>query len=499
MSSILKKLAGQTALYGVSSILGRLLNYLLVPIHTTIFASAQLGVVTNLYAYVAFMNVLYTYGMETAFFRFNKQLGPKAYHTAAGALLVSSTLFSGLLLLLSQPVATALGYADQQHIIIWLAVIIWIDGIVAIPFAQLRHLNKAKRFVVFRMAAIVGIVLLNVVFLLFFPAAAKGTYGTALQSLVQPLYNEQLGVGYIFLANLIGNSVLVLCFARQLLGIRLGQIEWGQLKTMLVYALPILLTGLAGMVNENIDKLLFTALLPANFYEGHTPISALGVYGSTAKLGVFMLLAIQAFRYAGEPFFFAQAENKQAPALFAKVLRYFYLSGMVLFVGVSLNVELIAQLFLRQAVFREALYIVPLLLYAKLLFGVYINISIWYKLQNKTIYGTYITLAGAAITLVANVGLVPLFGYTGAAVAGILCFAAMVWLCYHYGQKYFPVPYRWLPLAGHTLVAVGVVAVMYQVTLPNFWANVALQLLVTAIYLLSVFLYEKKKLNARSQ
>jgi len=495
MSNILKKLAGQTALYGISSILGRLLNYLLVPLHTDNFSAPDLGIVTNLYAYVAFMNVLYTYGMETAFFRFTKELGPKAYHSAASALLVSSTVFSGLLLLFSQPTAAALGYPDQQHIIIWLALIIWIDGVVAIPFAWLRQQNKAKRFVVCRMAAIVGIVLLNVVFLWFFPAAVAGNYGSAIQAMVQAIYNKDLGVGYIFLANLIGNGVLVLLFARQLVGINFKKVEWGHLTTMLVYALPILLTGLAGMVNENIDKLLFTGLLPEGFYQGHTSISALGVYGSTAKLGVFMLLATQAFRYAGEPFFFAQAENKEAPELFARVMHYFYISGIVLFVGVSVNVELIGEVFLRQAVFREALYIVPILLYAKLLFGVYVNISIWFKLKNKTLYGTYITVVGAVITVAANMVLVPLFGYTGAATAGIACFGVMVWLCYYYGQKHFPVPYRWLPLAGHTLLAVALVAGMFQIKIEVPWADAALNILVTLIYLLSVFMYEKRKAN----
>lgn len=490
--SILKKLAGQTAIYGVSSILGRLLNFLLLPIHTAVFAPAQMGVVTDLYASVTFLNVLYTYGMETAFFRHVGQFGNKSFSTATTSVLISSTVFSAALWLLQDPYAGYFGYEDKGWLVACLAVIVWIDAILAIPFARLRQQNHARRFAIYRIISIVAMVGFNSFFLLLCKPVAEGELLPALQDSLGSLYDPEVGVGYVFLSNLLGNLILLVVSLPMWKGFR-WEIDRTIWKQMMLYALPILLTGLAGMANENLDKLLFKTLLPDGFYDNLSAQQALGIYGANFKLSVFMMLAIQAFRYAGEPFFFNQAEQKDAPELFAKILHYFYLTGLLLFVGVSLNLPLIADIFLRQQVYHGALYVVPWLLFAKLLFGVYINISIWYKLKNKTIMGTYITVAGMAMTVVGDIVLIPIFGFMGAAIANLACYGLMVLLCYRIGRKYFPVPYRFAPLLVHTLIAVAFVALgMY---LPDLgpWSYV-LNISISLAYLAFVVLTVRKNL-----
>lgn len=490
--SILKKLAGQTAIYGVSSILGRLLNFLLLPLHTTVFAPGQMGVVTDLYASVTFLNVLYTYGMETAFFRHVGQFGNKSFSTATTSILLSSTVFSAVIWIFQDDYAGYFGYDDKGWLVACLAVVVWIDSILAIPFARLRQENQARRFAIYRIISIVAMVGLNAFFLLFCKSIAEGEFLPSLQGSIGLIYNPEIGVGYVFLSNLLGNVILLLVSIPIWKGYR-PQMDWTMWKQMLYYSLPILLTGLAGMANENLDKLLFKNLLPENFYEGINPQQALGIYGSNFKLSVFMMLAIQAFRYAGEPFFFNQAEQKDAPELFARILHYFYLSGLLLFVGVSVNLPFIASLFLRQNAYLGGLNVVPWLLFAKLLFGVYVNISIWYKLKNKTIMGTYITVAGMLVTIVGDILLIPRFGFMGAAIANLACYALMVLLCYWTGRKHFPVPYRFGPLFVHTLIAVGVVAL--SMTLPDMGLfSIAINLLISAAYLAFLYITVRKNL-----
>lgn len=491
--SVLKKLAGQTAIYGVSSILGRLLNFVLLPLHTYVFMPEAMGVVTDLYASVAFLNVLYTYGMETAFFRHVGDHGKKTFETAASSLLLSSTAFSLLLWLVKDSYAAWFGYPEQGLYIGWLALIVWIDAILALPFARLRQQNQARRFATYRIISIVAMVFFNAFFLLLCKPVAEGNLLPGLQTSLGRLYSPEIGVGYIFLSNLLGNGLLLLVSLPAWRGFRLA-IDPAIWKKMMLYALPILLTGIAGIANENLDKILFKTLLPDDFYAAYNAQGALGVYGATFKLSVFMMLAIQAFRYAGEPFFFNQAKSKDAPELFAKVLHYFYLTGLILFVGVSINLDLLAQLFLRQKIYHDALYVVPWLLYAKLLFGVYVNLSIWYKLKNKTIYGTYITVAGMAITVLGDVLLIPRLGFMGAAIANLACYALMVFLCYQLGKRYFSVPYRFAPLLVHTLAAV---LLIYLVSLLPAWGMVidtTLHLLIALGYVGMLYLTERKNL-----
>jgi O-antigen/teichoic acid export membrane protein len=255
---------------------------------------------------------------------------------------------------------------------------------------------------------------------------------------------------------------------------------------------------MAGIASERIDNLILRDWLPEGFYEHLNSTEAMGVYAQTVKLSVLMLLAIQAFRYAGEPFFFSQAENKNSPELFAKVMHYFVLLSLVIFIGVSVNIDLIAEIFLRNPAYRIALYLVPFLLFGKLLWGIYVNLSIWFKLTDKTIYGTYFSVFGAVITIVMNLVLIPIIGYDGSAIAMICGYSTMCLLCYIYGKKYFPIPYKFTPLLIHTSFAAVIVYISYHLTLEDYYLDNLLNITITLAYILIIWFLEKKKLKAES-
>lgn len=493
MVNPLKKLAGQTALYGGSTILGRILTYVLVPFHTGIFKdSAQYGEITELYTYVAFFNILYTFGMETAFFRFVSQSTTQSrihtYWTACTAVLLISTISSGLLIANADAIAYALEYPGIGYIIQWLAIILWVDAVVAIPFARLRIENRPLRFAVTKISAISLTVFLNFLFLLWLPRLDLP------YSWLDWFYKSDVSVGYVFLANLIGNAIIPFLLWSYLKDIRF-HLHWKTFQPMLWYAFPIFIMGLGGMVNENIEKLLLNDLLPTNYYPDTTPQQALGAYGACFKLTVFMTLAIQAFRYAGEPFFFSNAQDKDSPVLFAQVMHYFNVFSILILVGVSINVDMLGALFLRNEAYWSALYVVPFLLFAKFLAGVYMNLSIWFKLSDKTYFGTIISVIGATITLSGNLLLIPVLGYMGSALASIACYLVMCLVCYHYGKKYYPIPYNFTPTFWYLGAAVLVVYGSFTIELESKLLENTVNISIALIFATVVFLLEKNQLQ----
>lgn len=495
--SQLKSLASQTAVYGVSSILGRVLNYFLVFLHTAMFVPEEMGQVTDLYAFVAFFMVTYTFGMETTFFRFTtKNKSVDYYHYAGTVVLGISLLFTSVILLNNQVLANAAGYTASSSFISWLAIIVFIDAVTSIPFAKLRIENKARQFAVTKIVSIFLNIGLQLFFILLLPAIAKGEVLPSLQQLAIQLYNPNLGVGYIFLANLISTIVLIPMLWKQIVSFRI-RINWTAMKPMLKYAAPIFITGLAGMGIEQLDKIMIPRLLNDNFYANMTSLGALGVYGQTLKLSIFISLAIQAFRYAAEPFFFSNAAEKNSPDLFARVLHYFVLACLAMFVAVSVNVDLLAEIFLRNPAYRIALYIVPIALFSKLLWGVYVNMSIWFKLTDQTIFGTYFNLIGAGVIIVGNLLLIPVLGFMGSLISMALCYVVMCVLCYYYGNKYFPIPYKFVPLLWHSIAAVGLVFFTFHFNLDNRLLDIGLNLAITVIYLVVLWQLEKKKLMAK--
>ena len=436
-----KRLLGQTAIYGLSSIVGRLLNYLLVPLYTRVFLPEEYGVVTELYAYVVFLLVLLTYGMETAFFRFadNKNYTRGlVFSTAMLPLITTSLLFIGIVLLFSGNIASGIGYEANAEYIRWFAIIVGLDALTAVPFAYLRQQNKALKFAVIKLINIGS----NIGFNLFFILLCPYLFQQNPHSIVSYIYNPEIGVGYIFISNLIASVLTAFLLAKEFLEIRF-KISKQLLKELFVYALPLLVVGFAGSINEVIDRVLlkYLTVVPENATNSADYIMAqIGIYGANYKVSIFMTLFIQTFRYAAEPFFFKRAEDKNAPTLYADVMKYFLILCFFIFLGITLFIDVVKYFIGSE--YYEGLHIVPVLLLANLFLGVIFNLSIWYKLANKTGIGAYISLIGAAITLVFNFLLIPYFGYTGSAYATLLCYASMAIISYFWGKKYYDIPYN---------------------------------------------------------
>ena len=496
--SQLRSLAGQTAIYGVSSILGRVLNYALVPLHTYVFMREEMGQVAYLYAYVAFFLITYTFGMETTFFRFTtKEKDDNYYHYTGSVVLVISAFFTFLLLFANQSIAQIIGYPDSGLFIKWLAIILFLDAITAIPFAKLRIENKAKVFALAKMMAITVNVVLQLIFLILLPKIADREIFQFAEPIVTNYFDAEFGIGYIFLSNLISSLIIVPLLWKQISQFRF-RFDFEIFKSMMKYAIPIFITGLAGIGIEQIDKILIEHVLPANFYSSMNSAQALGVYSQTLKLSIFMSLAIQAFRYAGEPFFFSQAESENSPQLFSRIMHYFVLFCIIIFVVISTNVDLIGLIFLRNPEYRVALYLVPLLLFGKLLWGIYVNLSIWFKLTDKTIYGTYFNLVGAGVTILCNLALLPIIGLDGSAIAMIISYLVMCLMCFYIGRKHFPIPYNFMPILGYLTSAVLIVYISFEIQFNNLRIDSLFNFGIAFAYTLAVFLIEKKNLKTKS-
>ncbi len=491
--SALKKLASETALYGISTILGRSINFLLVFVHTAAFLPDELGINVKMYSYAAVANILYTYGMETAFFRFAAEDKQKYYNIIQSALLVSSTFFSGMLILLASPVMKGLGYPHQEIYLIWLAVIIWIDSVTAIPFARLRVEKRGKKFVIAKICNILINVGLNIFFLLGLKKIAEGDYWQVMQPLAQSLYRSSIGVGYIFLANLMANATFFFFLRKEFFDFQ-WQFDWAIFKEVFIYSFPILLMGLAGMVNQVFDRMLLEAYLPTNFYRNLNAQEALGVYGNAYKLSIFMALSTQAFRYAAEPFFLSKTTDKNSPATMAQATKWFTIVCVFIWLGVCLNLDWLKMLFLRRAIYWQGVVVVPILLLANLFLGIYYNISVWFKLNKQTQYGTYITLVGLFITVALNILLIPRLGYMGCAYAFLASCFSMTALCYYWGQKFYPIPYPTKQISLYIISAGLLIYGSMQFAITNLWLSIPYHNLLLLLYTLGVVVAERETL-----
>jgi O-antigen/teichoic acid export membrane protein len=498
--SNLKKLASDTAIYGISSIGGRLLNVLLVPFYTAVFAPGEYGIVGELYAYVAFLNVIYTYGLETAYFRYasrHKEDQHKIYNSAFTSILISSFLFSGILCLLATPIVEFLEFPGRERYVYWFSAILSIDAIMAIPFAELRLQNRPIRFAVAKLGNILLNVGLNIFFLLVLRDIFKGEYLAALQPLLAPFYRPEWGVDYVFLANLVANGALLFILWDYVFTVklRLHKFYW---QSMLVYAYPLMFMGLAGVTNQMLSVPMLKKLLPESFYPDISNQAAVGIYVGCYKLSIFMNLTIQAFRYASEPFFFSQASSRNSPELFSKVMYYFVIACCLIFFGVTVNVNWIAPIILRDPAYLTGLEIVPVLLLAYMFMGIYSNLSIWFKLTDRTQFGTWFTGSGALLTVILNIILIPLLGYMGAALTSLVVYFYMAAICYIYGQKHYPIPYKLKGAAGYiigaSLLAYAILSIPFESEAIATASHIGITLLVFA----GVFFYEKKNFAVKA-
>lgn len=443
--NLIRKLASQTVIYGLSSIVGRFLNYLLVPLYTYTFVAADYGVVSEFYAYAGFFAVLLTLGLETGYFRFRNRDGAfsaGAYPAALGFLLLANLVFGIAVILFRQPLADLLRYPDHSEYVVWFGLILALDAISALPFARLRAEERAWRFAGIKMTEILLAIGLNLLFILGLPKIVS----LWPDSPVARLYDPSIGIGYIFLANLIASGCKLLLLAPQFVGFRF-KAGLPVIKPMLTYSLPMVIIGFAGMINEMLDRAILKYLLP---YDLQTNLKMLGIYGACYKLSILMTLFVQAFRYAGEPFFFAYSGRADAKKAYALVMRYFVIFCVFIFLLVTLFLD-VFQYFIGEE-YREGLGIVPILLMANLFLGIYVNLSIWYKLTDRTLMGAWVSIFGAMLTVGLNFWLIPVLGYEGSAWATLACYLSMTLVSWLLGRHYYPVPYPVMRITAYLVL-----------------------------------------------
>ena len=440
----LKKLLSDSVVYGLSSIVGRFLNYLLVPVYTYHISAASggYGVVTNVYAYTALLLVILTFGMETTFFYYANREGAdrrRVFSTALGAVAAVAALFVALVMVFIGPISSAMGYADHPEYLQVMACVVALDAVQAILFARLRQEGKAWKFFGLK----TGFIVLSVLLTLFVFLVAPQWQHMAWMG----WYNEANQVGYIFNINLICTAVVTLGFAKELKDFHLSSFNFQLLKRMLRYAWPLLLLGIVGIFNQVADKILLPWLLP-----GEEGMRQLGIYGACVKIAMLMALITQAFRYAYEPFVFGGQKDKNSKQTQALATKYFVIFTLLAFLAVVCYMD-IFQYFVG-ADYREALPAVPIVMMAEILMGVYFNLSFWYKLSGQTWWGAVMSAAGCAVLVAVNVVLVPRIGYMGCALGGLAGYSVCVLLSYFIGQRKNPVPYPVGAMLGYLALAV---------------------------------------------
>ena len=484
----LKKLASQTAIYGLSSVVGRLLNYLFVPLYTRYFIPEEYGVVTELYAYVAFLVIVLTYGLETAFFRFSQKENNNriVYSTSLISLIFTSLLFICFMFSFSENISALIGYSTNQEYVKWFALIIGLDAISSISFAKLRAQNKATRFALIRLVNIFINIGLNLFFIIYCPYVIEND----LQSLnfVNSVYSQSVGVGYIFIANLIASVVTIFMLLPEMIN-SVWIFDKKLWKKMMIYASPLLLAGLAGMTNETIDRILLKYLLPENINSARE----IGLYGAFYKLSVIMILFIQTFRFAAEPFFFSQERQVNAKKIYADVMKFFVIVLAFIFLLVTTFYNFFINFLGSDYHDERGFLVVSILLLANLFLGIYYNLSIWYKLTEKTIYGAGLAVFGATITVILNFILIPYIGFVGSAVATLICYFSMMIASFILARKHYPIPYNFSRILLYFSLMISIFIILYCTSF-----TLLIDVLFILVYLLIVYVLEKPKNTIKS-
>ena len=491
----IKALAGQTVIYGMGTIVPRLLNYLLVPLYTRVFAPEVYGQVTDLYAWMAFLLALLTYGMETTFFRYTQKANSdKVFNNIVSCIIVTTGVFLLFYVLFYKNFAHLIQYEHNAHYVLLLGIIVSLDALTAVPFAKLRNNNKAKLFTIIKIANVSLCVGLNLFFLLVIPETAL--------AISDKVFGPQAGLlVWVLISNVLASLLSLLLLLPQFKNYHF-ELEKSFIRPMLAYALPILLINLVGMVNEVADKILIKYLTPIPDAETlanlditgeEYALSQLGIYGANFKLAVLMTIFIQMFRYASEPFFFGKAKDRNAPELYAKVMTYFVIFCLLIFLGVMLYIDVLKYFIGRGGSnYHEGLVIVPIVLIANMFYGIVFNLSIWFKLTDKTFSGTIISIIGASVTLLCLFVLVPQIGYLGAAIAHLGCYTVMMLVSYLWGQKVFPVPYQVGRIVLYTAFAIGLFLLSTVFSEYSMAIKLTINTLLILVYLGVVFVCERK-------
>ena len=480
----LKQLAGQTAIYGLSSVIARILNFLLVPFYTRVFTDpAEYGVVNELYAYVAFLIIILTYGMETAFFRFSSKHNDSdvVFSTSLISLLSTSGLFILMILVFYPGLAGIIGYEQNKSFILLLGMVLAVDAMAAIPFARLRYRNKALKFALIKLFNISVNIFFNFLFLFLIPFMLDKGYSIYL---LEHIYNEDFRVGYVFVSNLLASVFTLGWFVKDIAGARL-RFSARLLRSMLLYSFPLLIAGLAGTANEVIDRIMLRFRLPAEI----DALEQIGIYGANVKIAVLMTLFVQMFRYASEPFFFSQEKNKNSPQLYARVLNYFTIAGMLVFLFINLYLDIFKHII--GSDYHEGIRVVPVILMGNLMLGIYFNLSVWYKLRELTIFGAIFAVSGAVVTVGVNYFFIPVYGYMASAWGHLLSYSLMVIISFFVGKYYYPVPYNVKMILFYLFLSVGLYLISSAVKIDDIIYRLTLNTLLFVIFALVVFIREK--------
>ena len=442
----MKSLAKDTAIYGLSSIVGRFLNYLLVPLYTTQLSAASggYGVITNMYAYTALILVLLTFGMETTFFRFSNKEGEdpqKVYSTILTAVGFTSLVFVAMVFTFITPLSNVMGYADHPSFIWVMAITVAIDAFQCIPFAYLRYKKRPIKFAALKMLFILLNIILNLVFFLILPSLYR-----SYPDVIGKIYDPSIGAGYAFYINLACTGLITFCFYKELSGFKYA-FDGALMKRMLGYSWPILILGIAGILNQTADKILFPYI-----YKGSNAHEQLGIYGAASKIAMIMAMITQAFRYAYEPFVFGKAKDKDNRDTYAKAMKFFIIFTLLAFLVVMGYIDILK--FLIGKDYWNGLEVVPIVMAAEIMMGIYFNLSFWYKLIDKTIWGAWFSGIGCAVLIAVNIIFVPKYGYMACAWAGFAGYGTAMTLSYFVGQKYYPIKYDLAGIGKYVALAV---------------------------------------------
>ena len=494
----MKILAKETAIYGVSSIVGKFLNWMLVPLYTYVLQQqSDYGIVTNLYAWTALLLVILTYGMETGFFRFANKEGENAqtvYSTSLIALFTTSLLFAVACVVCQVPIANALGYPAHSEFIALLGIVVAMDAFASIPFAYLRYKKRPLQFAALKLLFVFLNIVLNLFFLVLCPKIQDW-------AIIGSWYDPSYGVGYVFVANILATGIQTLCLLPAIVeGFRnehglptpaSRQLFSGKLlKQMLLYSLPLLVLGVCGIMNQTLDRILFPF-----FYDGADAQAQLGIYGACFKVAMVMMMFTQAFRYAYEPFVFAKHKDRESVAAYADAMKYYIIFSYMILLGMIFYLDLLK--FIIAPSYWEGLKIVPVVLWTYIFQGVYFNLSFWYKLTDKTQWGAYFSIIGVVITFALQAIFVPRIGYMASAASSTVCYFVIMLLSYFVGRKHLEIPYDLRRIGIYTLIVLTLLAGYYTLAhlLPiNEWMKMGIGTILLIIYCVIFYRLDGKTL-----
>lgn len=467
--ALFQKLFKQTFIYGVATVVPRMLSFLLVPLYTYYLPTEGFGEIAVVFAWMAVFNVVLAYGMETAFFRFfhQEKFSREVTATSAISLIGTTALFLVLALSFREEISQSL--AIESHYILYVILILALDAMSTIPFAWLRAKEKPMVFAGIKIGNVAVNLGLNIFFIVFLPElAAKNAF-------FKGIYVPDFEIAYIFIANLVasGLTLLVMLPFYFKLPYTFNSDLW---KKMLNYGFPILIAGIGFVINEVFDKILLDALLPQDIAK-----SEVGAYAACYRLALFMTLFATAFRMGIEPFFFSHAKEKDATQTYAMITRYFVIFGAVILVTVTIFADLLKLLLIRDSSYWEAMIVVPMILIANFFLGIYHNLSVWYKVSDRTRFAGYISIFGALVTLVLNFWLIPYFSYVGSAIATMAAYGSMMLLSLYFGRKYYPIPYDLKRIGGYLFISIAFSTVYFYLFRENYYLGSILILIFFAL------------------